>query len=309
MPLRAMRQMLLDLFGDGAVDSQPNRPPAPVQQAPQAPENAANEPALALSQALAPAQFAHPQANRRIALGEAQVAYLFRRGKRRTIGFSVGAEGLTVSAPRWTTLAEVDAALREKQRWIVAKLDESRTRQQRLEAARIDWREGASVPFLGEPVILVLDPRQQHGRGGAVLQSAADALPGVPRLTLHLGLAHTATPEQLRDITQAWLMRQARRVFTARLDHFAPQLGVRWQKLSLSSAGTRWGSASADGSIRLNWRLIHFREAVIDYVVVHELAHLREMNHSPRFWQHVGDVLPDYAERRGALKDEAVPQW
>jgi predicted metal-dependent hydrolase len=84
---------------------------------------------------------------------------------------------------------------------------------------------------------------------------------------------------------------------------------VRWQKLSLSSAGTRWGSASADGSIRLNWRLIHFREPIIDYVVVHELAHLREMNHSPRFWQHVENVLPDYAERRGALKDEAVPRW
>ncbi|HRL31086.1 MAG TPA: M48 family metallopeptidase, partial [Ottowia sp.] len=52
-----------------------------------------------------------------------------------------------------------------------------------------------------------------------------------------------------------------------------------------------------------------FREPIIDYVVVHELAHLREMNHSPRFWQHVENVLPDYAERRGALKDEAVPRW
>ena len=69
------------------------------------------------------------------------------------------------------------------------------------------------------------------------------------------------------------------------------------------------GSASASGSIRLNWRLIHFRESIVDYVVVHELAHLREMNHSPRFWQHVEAVLPDYAERRGELKEEAVPRW
>ncbi len=303
MDLRAMRQMLLGLFEGDAGDSKPNRPPARTDQAPAATETIVFEPPIALSDALAPAQFAHPQANRAIVLGQARVAYLLRRGQRRTIGFSVGADGLTVSAPRWTTLGEIDAALREKQRWIVAKLGESRERQQRLASARIDWREGASVPFLGEPVVLRLDPRQRHGRGGAVL----DAGDGAP--ALHLGLPHTATPEQLRDTTQAWLMRQARRVFTARLDHFAPQLGVRWQKLSLSSAGTRWGSASADGSIRLNWRLIHFREPIIDYVVVHELAHLREMNHSPRFWQHVETVLPDYAEPRGALKDETVPQW
>ncbi|HNL41945.1 MAG TPA: M48 family metallopeptidase, partial [Ottowia sp.] len=68
-----------------------------------------------------------------------------------------------------------------------------------------------------------------------------------------------------------------------------------------------WGSASADGSIRLNWRLIHLDAALIDYVVVHELAHLHEMNHSPRFWQHVGRVLPDCHERRVALKRSVVP--
>ena len=264
---------------------------------------------MALGDALMPAHFAHPRANRAIDFAHACVHYEFQRGQRRTIGFSVGADGLAVRAPRWTPLHEVEAALREKERWIVTKLGEARARHQRLEASRIDWKEGATLPFLGEPVVLVLDPRQRHGRGGAVLVPGEAALPGVPQMALHVGLPHTATPEQLRDTVQAWLMRQARRVFTARLDHFAPLLNVRWQKLSLSSAGTRWGSASADGSIRLNWRLIHFREPIIDYVVVHELAHLREMNHSPRFWQHVENVLPDYAERRGALKDEAVPRW
>ena len=321
MGLNDMRQMLFDWFGADeapapaaasapAQDFKPNPPPAIVQPAPTAINSEANSaPAIPLAQALAPAQFTHAQANRQIVLGGVHIGYHLRRGQRRTIGFSVGAEGLTVSAPRWTTLTDIDAALREKQRWIIAKLGDARERAERLEATRIDWREGASVPFLGEPVILLLDPRQRHGPGGAVLDTAADALPGVPRLTLHVGLPHTATPAQLRDTTQAWLMRQARRHFTERLDHFAPRLGVRWQKLSLSSAGTRWGSASADGSIRLNWRLIHFRPPVIDYVVVHELAHLREMNHSPRFWQHVEDVLPDYAERRGELKDEALPGW
>ena len=301
----AMLQLVLDLFGvaPAAPAFEPKAPPALEEQAPAAPQLIADEPAVALGDALMPAHFAHPRANRAIDFAHARVHYEFQRGQRRTIGFSVGPDGLAVRAPRWTPLHEVEAALREKERWIVAKLGEARARHARIESNRIEWKEGATLPFLGQPVTLVLDPRQQHGRGGAVLAEGDGA--GV----LHIGLPHTATPEQLRDVAQAWLMRQARRVFIARLDHFAPQLDVRWQKLSLSSAGTRWGSASADGSIRLNWRLIHFREPIIDYVVVHELAHLREMNHSPRFWQHVENVLPDYAERRGALKDEAVPRW
>jgi predicted metal-dependent hydrolase len=77
-------------------------------------------------------------------------------------------------------------------------------------------------------------------------------------------------------------------------------------RLKLSSAQTRWGSASADGTIRLNWRLVHFGLSVVDYVVVHELAHLREMNHSPAFWDVVRSVLPDVEERRAQLRAPGV---
>jgi predicted metal-dependent hydrolase len=79
--------------------------------------------------------------------------------------------------------------------------------------------------------------------------------------------------------------------------------------MSLSNAGTRWGSAKADGSIRLNWRLVHFSPAVVDYVVAHELSHLRVMDHSPRFWDTVRTVVPNYADLRGQLKDDAIPKW
>jgi hypothetical protein len=111
----------------------------------------------------------------------------------------------------------------------------------------------------------------------------------------------------VRDAAQAWLMRQAKRVFAERLDHFAPQLGVTYSRLRLSSAGTRWGSASVDGTIRLNWRLIHLRLDMLDYVVVHELSHLHHMDHSPQFWDVVARVMPDHVQRRRALKDAAVP--
>ena len=263
-----------------------------------------------LQQALGPLTFHHPKATREVLLDGIAVAYQFKRGKRRTIGFSVGAEGLTVSAPKWVPLYEIDKAVVEKSGWIINKLQETRDRHARLESARIDWRDGTTLPFLGEQVIVVLDPRHAFSGIGAELKSNdADTLAGVTHLTLHVGLPHMATPEQIRDAVQAWLMRQATRVFTERLNHFAPTLDVQWRKLSLSSAGTRWGSASADGSIRLNWRLIHFKQSVIDYVVVHELSHLRVMDHSPRFWDTVRAVVPDYAKLRGQLKDEGVPRW
>jgi hypothetical protein len=84
---------------------------------------------------------------------------------------------------------------------------------------------------------------------------------------------------------------------------------VQHKRLALSSAGTRWGSARSDGSIRLNWRLMHFGLPVIDYVVAHELSHLRVMNHSPLFWDTVRSVVPDYPVQRGALKTERAPVW
>ena len=255
--------------------------------------------------ARAPSLFRHPRAVREIDLGRAVVAYAFQRARRRSIGMVVSAEGLSVRAPRWVGWAEIEAALREKAGWIEAKLLEQHERARRHAAARIEWRDGTGVPYLGETVIVVLDPRAT----GAVLDARAEALPGVPRLALHVGLPQQAAPEQIRDVVQAWLKRQARRVFEERCAHYAPRLGVRVARLALSSAQTRWGSASADGSVRLNWRLIHFALPTIDYVVAHELAHLREMNHSPRFWDVVRSVIPDVEAARGALRHEMVPAF
>jgi predicted metal-dependent hydrolase len=331
--MRSFLQLTLDLFNEVVLPlkNDQNSPVAGTKHALNAPELIAiveksSPPAEPLASVLRPTHFAHPRANRETRLlttagkrageggGECIVAYEFKRGKRKTIGFVVGADGLAVSAPRWVAVAEVDKALQEKAVWIVRKLEESQQRQAKQSQAQIEWKEGALVPFLGEQVILVIDPRQMAGGASAAqsmaqLHTDASALPGVPRLTLHLGLPHDASPERIRDTVQAWLMRQAKRVFEERLNHFAPQLGVRWTKLSLSNAESRWGSAGSDGAIRLNWRLIHFRQQVIDYVVVHELSHLRVMDHSPRFWSTVESIMPDYVQRKGLLKDEAIPKW
>jgi predicted metal-dependent hydrolase len=277
---------------------------APAQEAPAAPAAVAAEPpTVPSSSVLAPALFRHPQASREVVLDGHVVGYVLKRVRRRTIGFIVGTEGLGVNAPRWVSVADIEAALREKGGWILRKLREQEERRQRLQQAKVDWRDGTAIPFLGETVIVVLDPRAT----GAQLNTSDDTLPGVPRLTLHIGLPHTAGAGQIRDAVQSWLQRQARRVFEERCRHFAAQLGVRVKRLALSSAQTRWGSASADGSIRLNWRLIHFAMPTIDYVVAHELAHLRHMDHSPRFWDVVRSVVPQYEKLRGGLRDELLP--
>ena len=338
-PVPAMTSLLrftLDLFSPVPVKGtetlekfKPNQASGQQGWAQAAPESIASgapQPAPELVAALAlslppadackPAGATHPRANREALLGTLRVAYELKRGKRRTIGFSIGADGLTVSAPKWVRLGDIDVALREKSAWIVRKLHEVRARHDRLTAARIVWRDGADLPFLGQPVRIVLDPQHGFAGIGAELQARSADLPtssgmtgaAAPRL-LRVGLPHSASPEQIQGEVQAWLMRQATRVFTERLQHFAPQLGVNWRKLKLSSAGTRWGSASADGSIRLHWRLIHFRQPVIDYVVVHELSHLRVMDHSPRFWDTVRAVVPDYAGLRSELKDESIAHW
>jgi predicted metal-dependent hydrolase len=307
-------QLTLDFFESSpaapVANPEPNTPPSRKRKFKDAIEPVATPvSAELLDQVLSPAAFRHPRANREALLGDSVVAYQFRRAKRRNIGFMVGPEGLTVSAPKWVPLHEVDAAVESKSGWIVRKLGDAHERHRRIESARIEWRDGAAFPFLGEQVIVVLDPRHAFEEVGAVLNTGGEALPGVPRLTLHVGLPHTADAAQIRDAVQAWLMRQAKRLFTERLTHFAPQLGVQWRKLVLSSAGTRWGTAHADGVIRLNWRLVHFGLPVIDYVVAHELSHLRVMDHSPRFWDTVRTVVPDYAQLRGQLKDEALPPW
>jgi len=249
-----------------------------------------------------PPHFAHPQASRTLQLDGVRVAFSLERGKRRTIGMVVGPEGLSVRAPRWTPLHDIDAALQEKARWIVRKLHETTERRQQQIDQQIVWIEGACFPYLGQIVCVHL-----AGKGGVTRLGEAQA--PAPR-PLYLAVAPSASEVQIRAAVRTWLMQEARALFVQRLDHFAPLLQVRWTQLALSNAATRWGSARSDGSIRLNWRLVHCELAVLDYVVAHELSHLRVMNHSPRFWDTVRSVVPDYAVLRARLKDDQhIPRW
>ena len=119
---------------------------------------------------------------------------------------------------------------------------------------------------------------------------------------LRLPLPGNAEHQRVRDSVHAWLQIKARDWFGQRLDHFQSVSQLRVGRWRLSSAATRWGSCNSDGNIMLNWRLIHFDRDIIDYVIAHELAHLKEMNHSREFWREVGRILPGFEAARNALR-------
>lgn len=216
--------------------------------------------------------------------------------------FSVSAAGLSVRAPFGMPQHAIEAAVQEKGRWIVRKLSGMQQRAERISALKVDWLNGAKLPYLGGLLRVSVDAQAQ--------MTVCEPIDGSPATwQLKLALPLNANEKKIRDATKKWLLQQAMQHYTARMNHFAVLLGVQWRTLALTNANTRWGSAKADGSIRLHWRLMQFSPEVIDYVVVHELSHLRELNHSPRFWANVASVLPDYQARQKQLKTQVLPPW
>ncbi len=230
---------------------------------------------------------------RRLQIREHVLDYSLRRSKRRSIGFIIDDEGLQVTAPRWVTVAEIEGAIREKEAWIFRKLSQRRERMAHMPPP-MQWRDGAAFPYLGRTLTLrIVTAQAQSVR----LDESANEL--------FVALPTAAGEQQLKDLVLGWLQREARKLFGERLPIYAQKLGVQYQAFALSSAQTQWGSCTADGRIRLNWRLMHFALPQIDYVIAHELSHLREMNHSPRFWATVQSVFPEFEAARRALREHA----
>jgi hypothetical protein len=240
-----------------------------------------------------------PHPLRRVVLGGRHCDYRLRRARRRTIGFQIDDRGLTVSAPRWVALRDVEAAIREKERWIHAKLAEWHQWRARRRLPQVRFADGGTLPYLGRALTLRLHAGL---RGSGLIEPA----PGSDAAGTELGLAlpADASESQVRDAVQAWLKAEAQRVLGERLQWLAARGEVRYASWAISSARSQWGSCNADGRIRLNWRLIHFALPVIDYVVAHELAHLKELNHSPRFWREVALLLPGFEAARDHIRNE-----
>jgi predicted metal-dependent hydrolase len=224
---------------------------------------------------------------RTFVVGGAAIDYTLNRSpRRRRLVLSVDEQGLRVGAPWRASQSRIDELLAANSAWITRKLAQWQARRRQP----ILWKAGATVMVLGEALMLATTPaktRTSHNSFYLDVGDAADDAAVIEQRVI----------DWLRSTAQAW--------FEKRAAHFARALGVQVPPIRLSSARTRWGSCHADGHVLLNWRLVQMPPALIDYVVVHELAHLREPNHSPRFWNRVAAVLPDYRERRQALRRDS----
>ena len=217
-----------------------------------------------------------------IRLRDREVAYLLKRSQqRRSIVLNVDEHGLTVSAPWRSSERRIAGVIRDAEQWVLKKLDAWRA----LPARHQTWMQGDTIKYLGRDLSL-----QVTMDGVATL---ATLLEGD---RLQIGLAEPSCAESVKAAVIKWYRRHAESNFRARMEFFAPLLGVAQPRLFLSSARTRWGSCNARREVRLNWRLIQAAQPTIDYVVVHELAHLLEMNHSRRFWNLVASICPHFRE-------------
>ena len=283
----------LDLFAQTLLEEsvkaaaapaqRPAPPPQPLFKAPPAP------PRITLP---SPPRTPDDPPLMRIVLGHYAVDYELKRSSRRSIGFMIDDDGLHVTAPRRATQPSIEEAIRAKQRWILTKLHERGERRARhAQREPLRWEDGARLPYLGGEVTLRLE---QAARSHCVFDPETREL--------RVGVVASLSEWQLKERIKLWFQAEAKRLFTERLDLYAPRLDVHYRSMTLSSASSRWGSCTVAGNIRLSWRLIHYPLALIDYVVVHELAHLREMNHSPRFWAVVGSAYADYDGARMELR-------
>ncbi|HEY6241180.1 MAG TPA: SprT family zinc-dependent metalloprotease [Burkholderiales bacterium] len=189
----------------------------------------------------------------------------------------VDGDGIEARAPRHATVAEIEAFILEKERWIRKRLAAPRRRP-------LVWQVGTKLPWMGRIVTLVL----RHGETGVRLSDDK----------LEFGLADGAG---LRERTLEWMKERALEFFIERVAELARLHGFRASSVGLSNANTRWGSCGCNGRILLNWRLMMLPPRLIDYVAVHELAHLRELNHSPRFWDTVSLLYPAHQSARREL--------
>lgn len=218
-----------------------------------------------------------------------EIPYILKVSKRRkTLGLRIDHRGLTLHIPSRAPKKAVENFLQDHTPWISRKLREWRDRPAAPEP--LAWDHGASLLLLGQPLTLTL----QEGKRARVCECNG--------ALLTVQAPDAEDHDTIRRAVVRWLAKQAREDFQRRLELLSAKMGVNTPALFLSSARTRWGSCNSRGEIRLNWRLIQAPPRIIHYVICHELAHLKEMNHSPRFWNWVGQLCPDYRTLREELK-------
>ena len=215
-----------------------------------------------------------------------QLHYQLERRQRRTVGLKITENGLVIHAPKRISQSHLESIIVLKADWIRKKLETLIENKM----PEMQWRHGETLLFMGNTVSLAVE----HD----IRSKAVEYEPGVLQLAMP---NHHDQNLIARKVIQ-WYKKQALVDFTRRLEIFSSKLGVSFTSFNLSNAGSRWGSCNSRKEIRLNWRLLQAPPHIINYVVCHELAHLKEMNHSAKFWATVASIYPDYKVAEKELK-------
>ena len=229
----------------------------------------------------------------RISIGDTSIAYEVRRSARRkkTVQITVDGDGIHVIAPTKTSAAELQAIVRKRERWILTRLAE-----EQVAAKPMRFVEGETLPYLGRDVPMAF-------KYAEVPAPEIDFTQWQFRITEPMGLDGDARVERIRDAIITWCYARATERFSESVQHWRPLLSTRTvPRVIVRDQRRRWGSCAADGTLRFNWRAIMLAPDLLEYIVIHELAHLTIKGHSKDFWTLVAHFIPDVHHRRRRLR-------
>jgi len=227
------------------------------------------------------------------------IPYSIRRSRRaKYVRISVGVDGVQVVAPVSMEDNKIIPLVENKREWIFNKFESYRQRPTQIRLER-EYISGEELLLLGKSYALRV--LEHEGRYCSVKLTNDQFLVSITK-----DIPQDKRREAIQRTLEKWYLGRAKKLFSERLELYTDKIGVKVNMVRLKNQKTRWGSCSQKGNLNFNWKLVMAPTHIVDYVVIHELCHLRQMNHSKEFWQLVGTYMPDYKECRKWLKENGL---
>lgn len=229
-------------------------------------------------------------------MGTTIISYSIRRSQRaKYVSLSFGTDGVQVVAPIAMIERDIITLVEKRQQWIFNRLERYRKRLMQIPAKR-EFVNGEMLLFMG--VNYPLNVQEHKGSYTNIKLTDGQIL-----VTINEDIPIEKRREEIRRKLEQWYIKKAKQLITERLELFSDKIGVKINTVRFKNQKTRWGSCSQKGNLNFNWKLVMAPMVIIDYVIVHELCHIKQMNHSPKFWLLVGTQVSDYQKMRKWLKD------
>jgi predicted metal-dependent hydrolase len=220
-----------------------------------------------------------------------EINYILIRSSRKTVGISIEKDGtVKVTCPYKVSDSYINELLQKKSKWILNKLQSITARECKVKKI---FEDGEYFNYLGKKCKIQIVKESRLKEGSALLEND----------TIIVFIPNSFEADDIKNTLKLWYIKRFKAVIEERIKYYSLLLGVCPRRVTVKEQKTRWGSCSTKGNINLNWKLIMASMEVLDYVVVHELCHMREMNHKKEFWRLVESVFPKYKECRAWLKE------